>query len=159
MAEQQHSKSIRPSKRNEEIRDEASRFLLESDCLFFSQLALSNRLDSIRPHAMLALVPFISMFVIESSSWLQAQGVGTYKQGQAVDPILVRSRQRVKLLDDNQHSFEDILETTSRLSAINSRWFFEPHQGIPGPLKRRLQQDLGVFSWMVRSSIRPMPRS
>jgi len=146
MAGQQHSKSIRPPRRNEEIRHEASRFLVESDCLFFSQLALSNRLDSIRPHAMLALVPFISMFVIESSSWLQAQVIGPYrKHGQTVDPILARSRQRVKLLDDNRHSFKDILKTTSRLSAINSRWFYEPNRGILGPLKRRLQQDLGVF--------------
>jgi hypothetical protein len=59
--------------------------------------------------------------------------------------LLRASRLRLKLLDDNRKSFDEVLDNASELAAVNSGWMMEDHRGRFGPLKRMLQPDLGIY--------------
>ena len=132
--------SIKPS-----ISVQASRFLIEQDTIFFARLAINPSLETIRSLAMLALIPSISMFAVESSGWFALNGYQPPSNVMQHRSILMRSRQRVKLLEDNRQSISEIMDYASRLLAINKEWFFGSQRGILAPPKRRLQTDLGLY--------------
>jgi hypothetical protein len=118
--------------------------LIAADTEFFRDFALGPRLEPIREIAALALMPFLSVFVFESARYIKQEDPAAVRELQPHEELLRTSRLRLKLLDDNRKSFAEVLETITELAAINSGWFMD-HRGILGPLKRRLQTDLGVY--------------
>ena len=118
--------------------------LIAADVRFFRDLALHPRCESIRPFAFLALMPFLSAFVFESADYTARNGLVSSANLRSHEHLLRTSRQRLKLLDDDRKSFEAILQSASNLAAINSRWFYDRHRGMLGPLNRLLQRDLGI---------------
>lgn len=119
--------------------------LIAADAEFLRDFSLDPRLEQIRAVSILALMPFISAFTFESSEYIRRKDP---KVVRALDPhreLLRSSRLRLKLLDDNQKSFDEVLESASELATVNSGWMMGDHRGLLGPLKRLIQPDLGVF--------------
>lgn len=119
--------------------------LIETDLRFFYDLARAPDLEPIRPVAILALMPFLSTFVLESAAYAEAKEVVTTDYLRPHQALLHTSRMRVKLLDDTRQSFDEILATTDSLAAIVSAWLLEGHSGLLGWIKRRFQPDLGIY--------------
>lgn len=129
-----------------ELAERTALSLIAADVEFFRDLALHPRLcDSVRPIAFLALLPFLSAFVSESAAYVRREGLVPVPNLQPHENLLRTSRQRLKLLDNDRKSFEEILQGASNLAAINSHWFYDRHRGILAPLKWLLQRDLGVW--------------
>lgn len=131
--------------------------LIAADTEFFRDFALDPRLEPIRDIAALALMPFLSAFVFESARYIEAEDPAAVRELRPHEELLRASRLRLKLLDDNRKSFEEVLETITELAAINSGWFMD-HRGILGPLKRWLQMDLGVYFMQGEVIARPTSR-
>ncbi|MDX5895295.1 hypothetical protein [Rubrobacter radiotolerans] len=128
-----------------DLAEQAALSLITADAEFLRDFLLGPRFDQVRPVAILALMPFISAFTYESSEYIKRKDPAAVR---ALDPhreLLRASRLRLKLLHDNQKSFDDVLESASELAAVNSGWMMEDHRGLLGPLKRLIQPDLGVF--------------
>lgn len=119
--------------------------LIAADAAFFRDLFLGPRFKQIRDVAILALMPFVSAFVYESSEYIKRNnpeviaGLGPHRE------LLRASRLRLKLLDDNRKSFDEVIDNAGELAAVNSGWMMEEHRGLLGPLKRWIQPDLGIF--------------
>lgn len=119
--------------------------LIIADLEFFRDFALNREIESARSIIALALMPFLSAFVYESAAYLRKKGLLELHNLEPYESLLRTSRMRIKLLDDDRRSFADILERSSQLASVSSKWMLEPHRGILGPLKRYLQNDLGVY--------------
>jgi hypothetical protein len=128
-----------------DIRERAAISLIAADTEFFRNLALKPRFDRIRPIAILALLPFLSAFVYEAAKFIERRDLAAVAELKQHERLLSTSRLRLKLFDDNRKSVTEILDDASALAAINSAWMFDDHRGLLGPLKRFLQQDLGVY--------------
>jgi len=119
--------------------------LIAEDLRFFIDFLLDSRLSSIRPIAILALMPFLSTFVYESGAYVERKGLVSVQDLKPHRSLLLTSRQRVKQLEDSRRSFEELLKSASELAAINNKWMLGLHRGVLAPLKRRLQPELGIF--------------
>lgn len=119
--------------------------LIAADLMLFHDFAFNRHLESIRPIAALALMPFLSAFVFESAAYTERKGLLSAKHLKSHENLLRTSRLRLKLLDNDQRSFEEILESSNNLASINSSWLLDAHRGLLGPLRRLLQPDLGVY--------------
>jgi hypothetical protein len=123
----------------------AARALIAADAEFFRDLMRAPSLEPIRAISVLALMPLLSMFIVESAAYVERLGSVPTSTLAAHRGLLSASRMRLKILDDDRKSLEDILSNLRDLSAINCGWFLRRHSGFWGPLKRLLQDDLGVF--------------
>ncbi len=119
--------------------------LIRSDLLMFRDLAVRHIPESVRSIAILALMPFLSMFMHESAVYLERMGFLRVQDLKPHEGMLRTSRLRIKLLDDDQKSMAEVLDNASVLAAINNRWFQELHHGPLTPLKRWIQPELGIF--------------
>lgn len=150
---------MKPRKENWK-RDNARRAslnLIKNDVSFFNNIVFD--LDGkTRSHVMMTLVPFLSSFVVESSTWLSESITGDLdpddqlaKQvGWAVNLLrnhrqfLERSRQRMKFLDDRVMTYLEIRSVFTQYVAAERDYFFDLHKGPLASLKHLLQTDLGL---------------
>ena len=71
-----------------ELREQGERSLIAADARFFLDLALSPRLEPIRPTATLVLMPFLSAFLYESIR---------YTKREQTSPLIARRMRAAKL--------------------------------------------------------------
>lgn len=119
--------------------------LIAADAKFFRDFFLGPRFEQMWDVAILALMPFVSAFTFESSEYIKRKDPAAVRALEPHRELLRTSRLRLKLLDDNRKSFDEVLDNASELAAVNSGWMMEDHRGLLGPLKRLIQPDLGIF--------------
>ncbi len=133
--------------RQVDLAEQASLTLIAADAKLFRDLVFNPHFEPIRFMVGLAFMPPLSMFVYESAEYVKRE-YPTASEIQALlqshKDLLRRSRLRLKLLDDSNKSYEEILDSARELVAINNSWF-QDHRGVLAPLKRLLQRDLGVY--------------
>lgn len=127
------------------LADRATSSLIAADAEFFRDFFLDPRFESVRDVGILALMPFLSAFVYESAEHIRRNDPGAVRVLEPHRDLLRTSRLRLKHLDDNRRSFDEVLDNASDLAAVNSGWMMEDHRGLLGPLKRLIQPDLGVY--------------
>lgn len=128
-----------------DLAEQTALSLIGADAEFFRDFVLGSRFDQIRPVAILALMPFLSAFTFESSEYIKRKNPAMVRALEPHKELLRTSRLRLKLLDDNRKSFDEVLENANELAAVNSGWMMEDHRRLLGPLKRLIQPDLGVL--------------
>ena len=128
-----------------ELAKSATQELIRADARFFRDFALSPDLAPIQPVAIFPLLPFLSMFVSESATYMTEEGLISVEDLRPHSAFLEASRQRAKLLDDKYRSVDAVMRDDRALTATTSRWFDEEHRGVLGPIKRLLQCDLGIY--------------
>src|SRR5215208_3361285 len=99
-----------------DIAKQATLSLIANDLQFYLTLTLDPRLDEIRPIASLALMPFLSAFVFEPGEYLKRTIPDVDQHLRPHQNLLRASRLRLKLLDDNQKSFADMLRHAADLA-------------------------------------------
>lgn len=127
------------------LAERAALSLIAADAEFFRDFFLDPRFEQVRSVAILALMPFVSAFTYESSEYIKRKDPAAVRALEPHRELLRASRLRLKLLDDNRKSFDEVLDNASELAAVSSGWMMEDHRGVLGPLKRLIQPDLGVF--------------
>jgi hypothetical protein len=127
------------------LAERAELSLIAADARFLRDFVLGPRYERIRDVAILALMPFISAFTFESSEYIKRKNPEMVRDLEQHRDLLRASRLRLKLLDDNRKSFDEVLDNAGELAAISSGWMMEGHRGLLGPLKRLIQPDLGIY--------------
>lgn len=110
-------------------------------------LELATELPSLPGRSILGslLVPMLSFYVVEVADWLRARSsshpdvLGTYSPG------LRSARARLKLFDDNKLRLVGLADLMSACDRDGVAHFNRAHRGLLGPLKRWLQDDLGLY--------------
>jgi len=127
------------------LAERAELSLIAADAMFLRDFVLGPRYERIRDVAILALMPFISAFTFESAEYIKRKDPAMVLALEPHRDLLRASRLRLKLLDDNRKSFDEVLDNASELAAVSSGWMMEDHRGLLGPLKRLIQPDLGIY--------------
>jgi hypothetical protein len=127
------------------LAERAELSLIAADAMFLRDFVLGPRYERIRDVAILALMPFISAFTFESAEYIKRKDPAMVRALEPHSDLLRASRLRLKLLDDNRKSFDEVLDNASELAAVSSGWMMEDHRGLLGPLKRLIQPDLGIY--------------
>lgn len=132
------------SAQNVPLSKQASLSLIQADAKLFLDLVLSPRLEPIRPTATLALMPFLSAFLYESIRYTKQEKSEAFPELQSHQDLLRASRMRMKLLDGDPRTLDELLGEGDELAATVKHLFMKDHRGILGPFKRLLQDDLGI---------------
>jgi hypothetical protein len=127
------------------LAERAELSLIAADAMFLRDFVLGPRYERIRDVAILALMPFISAFTFESAEYIKRKDPAMVRALEPHRDLLRASRLRLKLLDDNRKSFDEVLDNASELAAVSSGWMMEDHRGLLGLLKRLIQPDLGIY--------------
>src|SRR5215211_9384141 len=96
-----------------DLAERAALALIAADLRFFRELLLNPRFRPIGPIAIQSLMPFLSAFVVESAAYIQHKAPTAVQARQRHQDLLITSRVRLKLLDDNRQSFAEILASAS----------------------------------------------
>jgi hypothetical protein len=126
------------------LSERAARELIAADAEFILDLVLNPRLEPIRPTAVLMLAPFTSAFLYESIRHTKLERPEALRELRSYQELLRASRMRMKLLNGDPKTLEGVLAEADELVANVKDLFMRDHRGMLGPLKRRLQKDLGV---------------
>jgi hypothetical protein len=127
-----------------DLRTQAERSLIACDARFFLDLALNPRLEPIRPTAFLMLMPFMSAFLYESIRYTKREKPESLRELHSHQDLLRASRMRMKLLDGDPRTLDELLTEADELVAVVKNMFMRDHRGVLGPLKRLLQKDVGI---------------
>jgi hypothetical protein len=117
--------------------------LVASDIQFFGRLAQPGLHEDFRGIGFLALMPFLSAVVVETAGYLQSRGAPLTIPLQH-EALLRASRLRLKLLDDDQRTFDAILGEAGQMASVASGFMTGMHRGF-GMWKRLFQADLGLY--------------
>jgi hypothetical protein len=128
-----------------ELADLAAVTLMAADAGFMINLLFGELPDSLRSIATLALTPSLSLFLHESASYLTMVDPTADALLRPHRDLLERSRLRVKMLDDEKQSFDQILRNAEDLASIPSSWFQVRPRGFRSMLRALRQPDLGLF--------------
>lgn len=88
-------------------------------------------------------MPFLSAFLDEGIDYARREHPKALKNWLSRAEPRHASRMRIKLLDDNR-PLEEMLAEADRVVATVKDMFMREHRGLLGPLKRALQDDLGI---------------
>jgi hypothetical protein len=119
---------------------------IKVDADFFLNLML--QLNSYKASGILVfgLVPFLSLFVVETHNYLQstlpAYAIALSKTHER---IIRSSRMRTKFFDDSAKRVEGMFELLSWIEQFHHEWHIGSHKGFLAPIKKALQDDLGIF--------------
>lgn len=92
------------------------------------------------------LVPYLSLFTVETYKYLQSVYPSYARTlSQKHRDIINASRTRTKLFDDTEKHVDGVLELLKWIMKFNEEWHINEHKGFLAPLKRALQDDLGIF--------------
>jgi hypothetical protein len=89
-------------------------------------------------------MPFVSAFLYESIRYTRQVKPETLPEVRSHQELLRASRMRMKLLDGDPRTLDELLTDADELVTIVKDLFMRDHRGILGPLKRLLQKDVGV---------------
>ena len=116
------------------------------DADFFLNLML--QLNSYKSSGILVfgLVPFLSLFVVETYNYLQ-NTLPAYATAlsKPYERIIRSSRMRTKFFDDSANRVDGMFELLSWVTQFHHEWHIGRHKGFLGPIKKALQDDLGIF--------------
>ena len=92
------------------------------------------------------LLPYMSLFTVETYKYLQSN-FPLYARTitQSHEKIVSASRIRIKLFDDTDKRTDGVLQLLKWIIEFNEEWYIKSHKGLLAPLKRALQDDLGIF--------------
>jgi hypothetical protein len=92
------------------------------------------------------LMPFLSLFVVETHNYLQ-NTLPAYatELSKPYEKIIRASRMRTKFFDDSAKRVDGMFELLSWIAQFHHEWHIGRHKGFLAPLKRALQDDLGIF--------------
>src|SRR5258706_1527017 len=121
--------------------------LIKTDLEFYKELVLGLSKHESAGVLIFGLVPYLSLFKFESYKYLRNnfpdQEILT-SRSKNFDDITRASRMRIKFFDDSAKRIEGMLELLEWVRKFHE-WHINQHSGMFGPLKRALQDDLGVF--------------
>lgn len=132
------------SSQSDPLYKQASLALIDADADLFFTLLFSPRLEPIRPTAVAVLMPFVSAFLYEAIRHTKQENPEALRELRSHQEFLRASRMRMKLLDGDPRTLDELLADGDELAAAVKRLFMKDHRGVLGPLKRLLQDDLGV---------------
>jgi hypothetical protein len=86
------------------------------------------------------------LFVIEAHNYL-SRTLPSYSNSltDTINAIITAARMRVKFFDDTHKGVEGTLNLLEWVSEFHEEWHINQHRGILSPIKRYLQDDIGVF--------------
>jgi hypothetical protein len=119
---------------------------IKIDLLFYIDIILNLLRQPSNGILIYGITPFISLFIIESYSYLKKY-IPEYAEvlSLANEKIVRTSRMRVKLFDDSSKRVDRLIELLAYIIQFNKDWHIEGHKGCLRPLQRALQSDLGLF--------------
>ena len=92
------------------------------------------------------MVPFLSLFVVETYNYLQntlpAYATALSKPHER---IIRSSRMRTKFFDNSAKRVDGMFELLSWIAQFHHEWHIGKHKGFLAPIKKALQDDLGIF--------------
>lgn len=120
--------------------------LIKQDIGFYYDVMLNLASKQTIGIMIFGLMPYLSLFTVETYNYLQAnfpQHANSILQEHK--EIINASRMRVKLFDDTDKHVDGILELLKWIMEFSKEWHINGHVGLLAPLKRCLQDDLGVL--------------
>jgi hypothetical protein len=93
----------------------------------------------------LASLPLVSFHLVETSEWLRRSSTGFGGRLGAYDAELRGIRATLKIFDTDRGGLEEVSRRLRTAQDESIAAFNRHHRGILGPLKRALQDDLGLF--------------
>jgi len=120
--------------------------MIKQDVKFYTDLLIgliSNQSSSI---LIFGFTPYISLFITETYKYLQSNYPSSARTlSQNYKEIIRASRTRIKFFDDTNKRIDGIFEHLRWIIDFNEEWHINKHKGVLPPLKRALQDDLGIF--------------
>jgi hypothetical protein len=120
--------------------------MIKQDIEFYADVFISLTSKPASGVLIFGLLPYLSLFVIETYKYLQSN-FPLYARAiaQSYAEILHASRTRTKFFDDANKRIDGALEHLKWIIEFNEEWHINSHKGFLAPLKRALQDDLGMF--------------
>ena len=120
--------------------------LIKQDISFYSDLMPNLASRPSIGVLIFGLIPYLSLFTVETYKYLQSFFPKyTNAISREHKEIISSSRMRVKLFDDTEKRVEGVFELLEWIIDFNKEWHINSHNGLLAPLKRALQDDLGIF--------------
>ncbi|NLH00224.1 MAG: hypothetical protein GX491_22950 [Chloroflexi bacterium] len=120
--------------------------LVKNDTCFF--LDFLRQLIQQKSAGMLifGFVPYLSLYTVETYKYLQ-HFFPSYAHSLSINhhDIIESSRMRIKLFDDSKRQIGGMFELLKWVNEFQSEWHINRHKGFLAPLKKVLQDDLGIF--------------
>lgn len=116
------------------------------DADFYLNLMLQLNSSKSSGTLIFGLVPFLSLFVVETHNYLQ-NTLPAYAMviSKPYEKIIRSSRMRTKFFDDSAKRVDGMFDLLSWIAQFHHEWHIGRHKGFLAPLKRALQDDLGIF--------------
>lgn len=93
-----------------------------------------------------SILPYLSLFTVETYNYFHKILPGyAFSLSDQFQGIVKSSRMRIKLLDDSRKGIDGTFELLDWISDFHQEWHIRKHTGLFAPLKRMLQDDLGMF--------------
>lgn len=93
-----------------------------------------------------SLIPYYSLFTIESHKHLQKiRPQYALSLSNRFQAIIQASRMRTKFFDDTRKKVDGTFELLDWITDFHRKWYIGGHRGCLAPIKRAIQEDLGVF--------------
>lgn len=123
---------------------EVEKDLLAADVQFFFDFAMNPRLAPIKGQAVLSLMPFLSSFALDSFEYLKSRKIVGTEFLKAHEGLLLTSRLRMKPLEVNKKSFDEVLEEIDYLVGMGEQWFVGEYPWPLRVLRKVRQPDAGL---------------
>lgn len=122
--------------------------LIRSDANFYLEFIPQFVKQESAAILIFGLSPYISLFTVESYSYLQSS-FPNYAQEIILkhEQIIRSSRMRMKFLDDTNNRVNGVFGLLDEISQFYEDWFINSHTGYLSSLKRYLQPDMGIFAF------------
>ncbi|HRQ41495.1 MAG TPA: hypothetical protein PLD25_26545 [Chloroflexota bacterium] len=127
------------------LRQQIELELIKGDAFLYFELMLKLSESPSAGILYPSLAPYFSLFIIESYKYLH-RSFPAYNESlsDTIRPIITSSRMRVKFFDDTQNEIEGTLDIFKWIKDFHNEWHIGQHKGLLAPIKRVLQDDLGV---------------
>jgi hypothetical protein len=128
------------------IRQHVELELIRGDAFLYKHLMVHLPTKQSAAILLPSLVPYFSLFAVESCNYLQrSYPAFTDTLSEEMYPIISSSRMRVKFFDDTKKEVEGTLEILDWIKGLHQEWHIRRHKGLLAPIKRLLQDDLGLY--------------
>ncbi len=119
---------------------------IKTDTGFYLNLILQLNIQKSAGILIFGLIPYMSLFTVETYKYLQsALPACAASLSKAHESIIRSSRMRTKLFDDKVKRVDGMFELLAWIIEFHNQWHINAHKGLLAPLKRALQDDLGIF--------------
>ncbi|MBX3037497.1 MAG: hypothetical protein KF758_11365 [Anaerolineales bacterium] len=120
--------------------------MIKQDVIFYYDIMPKLALRESIGVLIFGLMPYLSLFTVETYNYFQKN----YPEKAKLilrehESIISASRMRIKLFDDKEKRIDGVFDLLKWIIDFNREKYINEHKGFLAPLKRALQDDLGIF--------------